>query len=547
MVLVLPCLLANPTLQSATLKPARNSNYWYVKMVQSAPLILATLCWGLQRVAAESTLTVDLGRRKRAGMSVAVAGRGQKQLGHQLRAGDEPDADDQPTCSCDCCNVASRRPDEVVADASVKCVPSDDHPREQCGEFCSVSSDDQVLAQAAEDKSLDYQRFCFFECKPASGTVSLAGTQCLALDSSEAEKVVDRSGNAVDPAIVYAHPQFGPRSQIAAAASRQPGAFYGYGTAQVMQPALPGASAVNAPGAATNPEMSPMQALQARHPGWVRLSTATAALPVTQRTPERNAALLTADAQTRLGELQPVPGEPAPQVAMDTAISGRAQALTAELSAKSAAAAVRAGLARDDSTGDPYTDINDIRGLADMAGRGAQRANRAARLAVGAFRQARQTNWRTALDTSETELLRERDAVRATELFRRNLPPTWRMKAVTTVNQVAKPYFDAIKATQSAIAQYNSRVSQDASKANALQAKAEKLSAEANELNSAGEAEKAQEEIAEARETMSEAQFYSSEAQSFAAKSNDAASKLRGYFDDAQKAAKIAAATMSLH
>lgn len=526
-------------------------------MVQSVLLFVATLCYGLQTTAAETASTVDLGRRKRTGSSAATAGRGKTQLDRRSRA-DVQGGDDQPTCSCDCCNVASRRPDEFVADASIKCVPSDDHPRDQCGEFCSVASEDgnvvdHVLGQTAEDGSLDYQRFCFFECKPASGTVSLAGTQCLALEPDEAEKVVDHSGNAVDPAIVYAHPQFGPPPVAAATPPPYSGTFYGYGTAQVIQPAMPGAVVATAPGGTVNPEISPQQAWQARHPGWLRLSTATAA-PVeiassaTQLAPERTAALLTADAQTRLGESQPAAGEPAPSVAMDTAIQGRAKAMAEELSAKSAAANVRASVANSlASAGDPYASINEIRNLADVAGRGAQRANRAARMAMTAFKQARQTNWRTALDTSEEELLRERDAVRARELFLRNAPPSWRMKAAATVKEVSKPYMDAIRATQSAVAQYNARVSQDANQANALQATAEKLSAEANDLNRVGEAEQAQERLAEARESMAEAQRLSVEARSFAAKSTEATSQLRGYYEGAQKAVKIGTATMSLH
>lgn len=522
-------------------------------MVQSVLLFLATLCHSLPGTAAEIASTVDVGRNKRTGSSAAVTGRGKQQLGGRSRADSQGD-DDQPTCSCDCCNVASRRPDEFVDDASIKCVPSDDHPRDQCGEFCSVAEEDHVLGQTAEDGSLDYQRFCFFECKPASGTVSLAGTQCLALDPNEAEKVVDHSGNAVDPAIVYAHPQFGVPPPVAAAPPPNTGTFYGYGTAQVIQPAMPGAVVATAPGGAVNSATSPQQqAWQARHPGWLRLSTATAA-PVeiarsaTQFMPERNAALLAADAQTKLGESQPAPGEPAPAVAMDTAIQGRAKAMAEELSAKSSAANVRATLANSlADAGDPYASINEIRNLADVAGRGAQRANRAARMAMTAFKQARQTNWRTALDTSEEELLRERDAVRTRELFLRNAPPTWRMKAATTVKEVSKPYMDAIKATQSAIAQYNSRVSADANQANALQAKAEKLSEEANNLNKEGEAGQAQERLEEARESMAEAQRLSVEARSFAAKSTEAASMLRGYYEGAQKAAKIGTATMSLH
>jgi len=115
--------------------------------------------------------------------------------------------DGQPLCSCDCCSVAARRPDEIVASAAIKCAPSGDHGADLCGEqgLCSAAQDDRILRDTMEDQSVDYQRFCLFECKPAEGVESPVRTQCIDLELQDVGKVVDASGNPVDPAIVYAH------------------------------------------------------------------------------------------------------------------------------------------------------------------------------------------------------------------------------------------------------------------------------------------------------------------------------------------------------
>lgn len=131
--------------------------------------------------------------------------------------------DGQPLCSCDCCNVAARRPDEVVANAAIKCAPSDDHGADLCGEqgLCSAAQDDRILRNTMEDQSVDYQRFCLFECKPAEGLASPIRTQCVDLELQDVSKVVDASGNPVDPAIVYAR---GPEPRAADAAVGDPSA-----------------------------------------------------------------------------------------------------------------------------------------------------------------------------------------------------------------------------------------------------------------------------------------------------------------------------------
>jgi hypothetical protein len=96
-----------------------------------------------------------------------------------------------------------RRPDERVQGVAVKCGPSFQHSEDVCSSQCTPETSDQVLAQLTYGDTLDYQRFCFFECKPADGPASQLQTQCVALEAAEARLVVSTGGDALDPAFVY--------------------------------------------------------------------------------------------------------------------------------------------------------------------------------------------------------------------------------------------------------------------------------------------------------------------------------------------------------
>jgi len=106
---------------------------------------------------------------------------------------------DLPTCSCDCCEVASRRSDEVAFGVSIKCAPSDQHAADMCPENCNVDEDDKLLPTS--DGSLQYVRFCFQECKPFQGATSPKASECVGLDTQDLQLVVDENGNARDPAV----------------------------------------------------------------------------------------------------------------------------------------------------------------------------------------------------------------------------------------------------------------------------------------------------------------------------------------------------------
>merc|ERR1740121_844882 len=84
--------------------------------------------------------------------------KGKGVLKHALRGDSQGGGADEPppTCSCDCCTVARRRPDEFVAGAAIKCSPSEDHGPETCGEQCSIPEGDRVLNLEAVGDGLDY-------------------------------------------------------------------------------------------------------------------------------------------------------------------------------------------------------------------------------------------------------------------------------------------------------------------------------------------------------------------------------------------------------
>jgi len=118
-----------------------------------------------------------------------------------VKGGSDADSSDTPppACSCDCCDVVARRPGEVAFGAGVKCSPNTDHSPEMCGLQCAPAQEDRVLPEDV----VDTQRFCFFECKPAAGTVAPENSQCVALAANEAARVIDPAGNPMDPAFLY--------------------------------------------------------------------------------------------------------------------------------------------------------------------------------------------------------------------------------------------------------------------------------------------------------------------------------------------------------
>mmetsp|Transcript_48788 Transcript_48788/g.136559 ORF Transcript_48788/g.136559 Transcript_48788/m.136559 type:complete len:311 (+) Transcript_48788:87-1019(+) len=160
-----------------------------------SPLVLC----GHTYILAEAAIAVLSGSERHASGHQDASSLSSRRIG----SGSAVVAKEQPSCSCDCCDVVERRPDEIVDNVGVKCSPSEEHSEDVCGEQCAPAPGDQVLASNAEDAAVDYQRFCFFECKPAEGVASPVRTQCVALDEVDVRRVMDSTGNAMDPAPVY--------------------------------------------------------------------------------------------------------------------------------------------------------------------------------------------------------------------------------------------------------------------------------------------------------------------------------------------------------
>lgn len=99
-----------------------------------------------------------------------------------------------PPCTCDCCQVAERSPNEVEVLSSgrpwrYQCAsPSTNSAR--CPAKCSVPNNEVVFWSAK--LAIDYPRHCMSKCKPVLQTV---GTKCVRLSIEETELAVSRDGN----------------------------------------------------------------------------------------------------------------------------------------------------------------------------------------------------------------------------------------------------------------------------------------------------------------------------------------------------------------
>lgn len=99
-------------------------------------------------------------------------------------------------CSCDCCLVAERGPNEVatLADGTEltrKCVaPPVEFDTQTCGTSCHPSESELVMTSVHEN--MDMQRFCMFLCRPATKTV---GTVCNRMAAKDIASSFNMDGN----------------------------------------------------------------------------------------------------------------------------------------------------------------------------------------------------------------------------------------------------------------------------------------------------------------------------------------------------------------
>merc|ERR1719487_2639482 len=88
-------------------------------------------------------------RQRQVQAKAAVAGTANQQ--QAAAAGQEPGDDDVPSCSCDCCDVVPRLPNEVVSGVQIKCAPSTAHDPTMCPMECRTADEDRLLEVAQGD------------------------------------------------------------------------------------------------------------------------------------------------------------------------------------------------------------------------------------------------------------------------------------------------------------------------------------------------------------------------------------------------------------
>lgn len=98
-------------------------------------------------------------------------------------------------CNCNCCHVSYRPPTLVINGLDVMCSPV--LGPDSCGHQCYGDPTDLVLT-ASVGKKLEYNRYCFFECKPSSNVI---GDLCGDLSMEESKKLQLKDGNAADMAL----------------------------------------------------------------------------------------------------------------------------------------------------------------------------------------------------------------------------------------------------------------------------------------------------------------------------------------------------------
>lgn len=403
-----------------------------------------------------------------------------RQTGLRGDSSGEGSEDPPAFCSCDCCTVVSRRPDEIVAGASIKCSPSHDHGPDTCGEQCAITEDDRVLLSETEGDGLDYERFCFFECKPAAGLASAVGEQCLILDPRDAQNVVDKHGSATDPAFVY-------------------------GTSSVALPVAGGSS----------PAMVALT-LARNVASKADIAAAPAAAPVT------------------------------PEDAIKAATDGRYQAQTQEQGALTEARRTRAHEITEAAggAGQTFSSINAIRASVQNGQASASRAAANAASAASAFKEARQLNWQTALNTASSAVDQLRAQVRTEAEVAVQPPPgeAWRKKASKAAAIASKPYLDSVRDAQQAVFDYSARASAEATQARALEKQSQGLTEIANALNQVGRTTEAQAKIREARILAAHAQKLTEWTQDLLKTAGTTAGSIDTYYKWAQMAASKAGA-----
>lgn len=462
--------------------------------------------------------------------------------------GDNVDSspDDPPSCSCDCCDTVRRRPDEVVSGAEIKCIPSFGHS-DTCGHQCLADVGDRLLnAHSNEDQILDYQRFCFYECKPAKGIFSPPKTACIELDDIDIKRSIDKAGNAMDPAPIYQRPY---RARD--------------GKTYLKRPGLPASAALVAAKEAVKEAMTSQVDAKSSgrggpFPGWDDPKAATPAdalkaagsgnvLSKKESADARNEAKMTRAIEAN--KAANLNAQLKYQYDEQMEQQQRAQAVgfhsLRNLAAGSDMAETRVGespgdLSRDAAGGplDPYAAVMDIRSAAAAAKSYSVAAAKAAKAAIEAFNNARVGNWNLALDTARARIVAIQNAEKAARTV--TPAPAWIDKARAAAAKASQPFLDDMAKAQQSVRDYTAAGERTAAEANALQAKANGVAKAANSLNQAGNAADAESKIMEARDMAQMAQELSTQARQIFGTADAVSKTIPQYQVSAQMAAHMA-------
>jgi len=431
-----------------------------------------------------------------AATDAVVALRGTSSLVAKNDGGDpSDDARDQPSCSCDCCDVVRRLPGEISFGAGVKCSQSSQHSSDMCGAQCSPDKEDHVM----QDAVVDLERFCFFECKPAAGPKAPETSQCVAFTEKEAARIVDPAGNPIDPAFLYG----------ATLSSQPPASFFHGASANLLSKAS----------RVTNGAPS------------------AAAEPGSPDAVDKKGAKKTALKGKASSEAE---GEDARKEA------ARLRQMEHEKQKELNAALKESG--NGVVTLDPFAAIQDLNSAAIQARVSAEKASIVAAKAVQAYDKGRQKIWKLALGEAGKEVLRWKKYAedKAKKEYEARFAPTWQSRAVKAAQKASKPYIEGLLRAQASVKLYNDKGFSTANSASQLWKQAQFESDNANKLprNTIAQNNVAQSDMLDAREKAKEAQTMALESRQFFATAAEVRKGIPQYQYNAQKAAAQAVATM---
>lgn len=364
-----------------------------------------------------------------------------------------------PTCTCDCCDVTERHPDEYVAGVKVKCTPSTGHSADTCATECMPDPDDQLF-QAPATETIDSQRFCFYECRPSDGPISARGAQCVALDRVEIDRIKDHSGNAGDPALLYAQPLQRNVALVAARRSPQDAAK------QAKELAMKGWKQAH------------QQADEARTQAEMGREVEA------QKSMDLNKEL---HSKGLIVEGGPPPGAPPPE----------------------------------QDAFDPFQSVRDIHEAMLRSGRAAKEAASNAEKAVELVHQGKKLMWEASVEVGQQAMQAVKGDMEAAAAFAakraKMMTDHSGIKASEAAAKASEPYFLGMLRAQQSAADYRKKGNEMSKQAMELDGQAKALAKQANALNMEGKAPEAQAMILNARDVAKEAQAFTKDArQAFA-------------------------------